>query len=122
MGKKKLVAILAHAFVGWALCTASMGVGLAVTSVQNALVVHAVGAPVFFAGVSYVYFSKFNYTTPWQTAAIFVSFVILVDFFFVALLVQRSFEMFGSLLGTSMTSSRPQAKGLTDEPRNTLCP
>lgn len=100
MDKKRLIAISAHAFAGWALCTASVGIGMAVTSEQNALVIHAFGAPAFFAAISFVYFSKFNYTTPAQTAAIFVSFVILMDFFVVALLVLRSFAMFGSLLGT----------------------
>jgi hypothetical protein len=35
-----------------------------------------------------------------QTAIIFTAFVILVDFFGVALLVYRSLEMFNGLLGT----------------------
>jgi hypothetical protein len=97
---KKLVTILAHAFVGWALCAATMGIGMATTSLQNALVIHAIGAPIFFAIVSLIYFKKFNYTTPLQTAIIFLGFVITVDFFVVALLISRSLEMFASLLGT----------------------
>lgn len=47
-----------------------------------------------------VYFNKYNYTAPLQTAIIFTSFVIMVEFFVVALLINRSLEMFGSLLGT----------------------
>jgi hypothetical protein len=47
-----------------------------------------------------VYFTRFGYTTPLRTAVIFVSFAILMDFFVVALLVQRSLEMFASPLGT----------------------
>jgi hypothetical protein len=50
--------------------------------------------------VSLNYFRRFNYTTPLQTAFIFVSFVILVDFFIVALVINQSLEMFTSLLGT----------------------
>jgi len=69
-------------------------------SIENALIVHAIGAPIFFTILSLVYFNKFNYTTPLQTALIFVSFVIIVAFFVVALLVNRSLEMFASLLGT----------------------
>lgn len=61
---------------------------------------HAIGAPVFFALVSLVYFRRFNYTTPWGTAAIFTAFVIVMDFFVVALLINRSLEIFTSLLGT----------------------
>ena len=92
--------IIAHAFVGWALCAATIGIGMAVTSLNNALIIHAVAAPIFFSLLSLVYFRKFNYTTPLQTAVIFVSFVILMDFFVVAMLINRSFEMFTSLLGT----------------------
>jgi hypothetical protein len=77
-----------------------MGIGMAVTSLENALIVHALAAPIFFAGVSLVYFRKFNYTTPVQTALIFIAFVMVMDFFVVALLINRSFEMFTSLLGT----------------------
>ena len=100
MNFKKLVIILAHAFVGWVLCAATMGIGMAITAEQNALIIHAIGAPVFFAVVSLVYFKKFNYTTPLRTAIIFVSFVIAVDFLVVALLFLKSLKMFASLLGT----------------------
>ena len=97
---QKTLVILAHAFVGSALCASTMGIGMAVTTLQNTLVIHAIGAPIFFGGVSWIYFSKFNYTNPLNTALIFVSFVIAVDFFVVALLINRSLEMFASLLGT----------------------
>jgi hypothetical protein len=56
----KLFIILAHAFVGWVLCAATMGIGMAVTSMQTTLILHAIAAPVFFACVSLVYFRKFN--------------------------------------------------------------
>ena len=96
----RIAVILAHAFVGWVLCAATMGIGMAVTSLENTLIAHAIGAPIFFAIVSLVYFNKFNYTTPLQTAIIFVTFVIAMDVFVVAMLINRSFEMFTSLLGT----------------------
>ena len=97
---QKTVVVLLHAFVGWALCAATMGIGMALTSLETTLIVHAIGAPVFFFMVSLVYYKKFNYTTPLQTAVIFTAFVILVDFFLVAMVINRSFEMFTSLLGT----------------------
>ena len=100
MSIRKLVTILVHAFVGWALCAATMGIGMATMSLQNALIIHAIGAPIFFTGVSLIYFKKFNFTTPLQTAILFVGFVIAADFFVVALLINRSLEMFASLLGT----------------------
>ena len=100
MSIRKLVTILVHAFVGWALCAATMGIGMATMSLQNALIIHAIGAPIIFTGVSLIYFKKFNYTTPSQTAILFVGFVMTADFFVVALLINRSLEMFASLLGT----------------------
>jgi hypothetical protein len=96
----RLLTILVHDFIGWALCGATMGVGMATTSLQNALIAHATGAPIIFAIVSLVYFKRFNYTTPLQTALIFVAFVIAMDFLVVALLINRSLDMFASLLGT----------------------
>ena len=100
MTAKKLIVLLLHAFVGWLLCAATMGIGMALTTLEIALVVHAVAAPIFFAVVSIVYYSKFNYTGPLATATIFVGFVIVVDFFVVGLLINRSLAMFASLLGT----------------------
>jgi hypothetical protein len=93
---KKIVIILVLAFVGWFLCGAIMWIGMAVTSMTNTLILHAIGALIIFALISL----KFNYTTPVQTAIIFVAFVVLMDFFVVALLIEKSFEMFASPLGT----------------------
>ena len=100
MNTSRIFIILIHAFIGWTLCAATMGIGMAVTSVNNALIIHAIAAPIFFAIVSQVYFRKFNFTTPLLTAAIFIAFVIAMDFFVVAMLINRSFDMFASLLGT----------------------
>jgi len=100
MDIKKVTAVLIYAFVGWALCGATMGIGMATASIENALIIHAIAAPVVFAIVSFIYFRKFNYTTPAQTATSFVGFVIAMDFFVVAMLINKSLEMFGSLLGT----------------------
>ena len=100
MNSRKLITVLAHALVGWAFCAATMGIGMATMSLTKALIVHAIAAPIFFTIVSLIYFKKFDYTSPLQTATIFVGFVIALDFFVVALLINRSLEMFSSLLGT----------------------
>lgn len=100
MTPRSIGVVLIHALIGWALCGATMGIGLAATTVQNAVIIHAIGAPIFFCGLSLFYFRKFNYTSPLQTATIFVSFVIIVDFFLVALVINRSLEMFADPMGT----------------------
>ena len=100
MKSSKILVTLAHAFIGWALCAATMGIGMAVTSMNTILIIHAILAPIFFAGISLIYFNNFHYTTPLQTAGIFIAFVIGMDFFVVALLINHSLDMFASALGT----------------------
>ena len=100
MNVHKIAIILVHAFIGWALCFATIGIGRALTSMETTLIVHAIAAPIFFTVISLVYFRKFSFTTPLQTAIIFTAFIIGMDFFVVAILINRSFEMFTSLLGT----------------------
>jgi hypothetical protein len=97
---RKFITILVRAFIGWGLCGATMGIGMATTSLENTLIIHAIGAPFFFVVISLIYFSKFNYTTPLQTALIFIGFVMILDFFVVALMINKSLEMFASLMGT----------------------
>jgi hypothetical protein len=97
---KKVLVILVHAFIGWALCAATMGIGMAVTTEMRAMIIHAIGAPIFFTAISLVYFRRYHYTSPLATALIFVGFVIVVDFFLVAMVIMKSFDMFTSPLGT----------------------
>ena len=96
----KSVIVLAHALVAQMLCWAVMGIGMAVTSLENALTIHAIAAPIIAAVVSLIYFKKFNYTTPLQTAIVFLSVVVAMDFFVVALLINKSLDMFTSPIGT----------------------
>lgn len=100
MNLKRLATVFVHAFIGWLLCAATMGIGMAVTTIGTTLIIHAIGAPIYFAAVSIFYFSRYSYTQPLKTAIIFVSFVIVVDFFVVALLINKSLAMFASALGT----------------------
>ncbi|MGO8911970.1 MAG: hypothetical protein ACLQDM_21940 [Bradyrhizobium sp.] len=92
--------MIAHAVVGWGLCGATIGIGRKVTTLRNSLVAHAIAAPVIFAVVSTVYFHWFGGTGPTATAAAFVATVIFLDVFVVAVLVEKSFDMFRSVLGT----------------------
>jgi hypothetical protein len=97
---KKTMIILLFAFLGWVACGATMGLGMAFLHLDTTLIIHAIGAPIYFIILSLIYFSKFNYTAPMKTAAIFIGFVILVDFFIVALMINKSLDMFRSFLGT----------------------
>lgn len=100
LSSKQILIILIFAFIGWAACGATMGISMSLTTIDAALIIHAIGAPVYFIILSLVYFKRFNYTTPLTTGVIFISFVVIVDFFLVALAINRSLDMFRSLLGT----------------------
>jgi len=100
MSLKQSAVIFLHAAIGWALCGATIGVGMAVTSVENTLRFHAVAAPVYFVVLSLIYFRVFNYTGPLKTAILFAAIVMILDFFVVALAIYHSFVMFKSVLGT----------------------
>jgi hypothetical protein len=100
LGAREYLVIAAFGLLGWALCGAIMFVGMAVTSLQTTLITHAAGAPVIFATISWIYFTKFGYTRPLTTAFAFVAIVIFMDVFLVALVINRSLEMFESVLGT----------------------
>lgn len=92
--------VLGFALVAQLLCWAIMVIGQMVTSIENTLIAHAIGAPIIAIVVSSIYYKKFNYTTPLQTAIVFISVVIAMDVFIVALLIEKSFEMFTSPIGT----------------------
>ena len=100
LGFRQIIVILSLGLLGWALCGAIMFVGMAVTDLQTTLIVHAIGAPIVFSLISWFYFSRFHYTSALQTAIWFISIVIFMDFFLVALVINKSMDMFLDPLGT----------------------
>jgi hypothetical protein len=97
---KKFVIILFFALIGWICCAAIMGIGMSILPQNTTLIIHLIAAPIIFFIISSVYYKKFNFTSPFITALFFMSFIIFMDFFVVALLIMKSFEMFKSLIGT----------------------
>jgi hypothetical protein len=89
-----------YGLMGWVLCGATMSVGMKMTTLQVALILHALAAPIIFTVLSLVYFHRVGSWSPLRTAAAFLGVVVVMDVLVVALLIERSFEMFGSILGT----------------------
>ena len=100
MNLKKILIILLFAFIGWAICAAIMGIGMSIFSIKTTLIIHLIGSSLGFAILSTIYHKWFNYTKPLITAIIFISFVIIVDFSLVALIINKSLDMFKSIMGT----------------------
>ncbi len=61
---RQSVIVAAHAIGGWALCAATMGLGIGATRLHNALIIHALAAPIIFTNISALYFARFGYTRP----------------------------------------------------------
>ena len=59
-----LANLLVPALLAWALCGATIVVGKMLTSLQRALIAHAIAAPIIFGAASFVYFHGPHYTTP----------------------------------------------------------
>ena len=97
---KKYITSIIFGLIGQMGCWGLMIGGQAIMTLENALIIHAAGAPVLFRIVSYIYFKRINQTSPIQTALIFVGVVISMDVFVVAMMINHSFEMFYSLIGT----------------------
>lgn len=77
-----------------------MGVGMKMTALETAILLHALVTPVIFTAISLVYFHRSGSWSPLRTAAAFLSVVVVMDIFVVALFIERSFDMFESILGT----------------------
>jgi hypothetical protein len=99
-GVRTFLTLALLAGVVWGLCGATMAIAMSVTSLPNALLLHAAVAPVIAAGAAWVYFSRFGHTSPLVTASGVVGLVMAADFLVVALGINRSLDMFGSVVGT----------------------
>lgn len=98
--RASLAVLIAHGIVGWAACGALMGALLATVSEQSAIIGHAIGAPIIFAVVTAHLFLRSGGRRPIFVASTFTAIVIALDALIVAWLIQGSFAMFSSALGT----------------------
>lgn len=97
---RETLVVSAHGMVGWALCGVTMGIGMGTMPLDSALIVHAVAAPLIFAALTLAYFHRFGLWRPFKVATVFLVVVMAFDFFVVALLIERSLDMFRSSVGT----------------------
>lgn len=97
---KGVAVAITHGLVVWGLCGVTMSVGTKMTTIETALTLHALAAPVIFTALSLVYFHRLGSWSPLYAAAAFLGVVVAMDFFVVALFIERSFKMFESILGT----------------------
>jgi hypothetical protein len=98
--RASLAALIVHGVVGWAACGILMGALLVAVLEPTAIIVHAVGAPFIFAAVTAHLFVRSGGRRPIVVAGGFTAMVVALDALIVAGLIQRSFAMFSSALGT----------------------
>lgn len=98
----RTIVIIIFGVIGWAACGMVFYVSEMMFKTYLAILIHFILAPAIFALLSYLYFKYFNLTNPLKTAVIVTSIVIGLDFFIVALLIEKNFQMFTSVMGTWM--------------------
>lgn len=94
-----LYAIIASLVV-WGLCGAVMMVGRKFFSLQTAILVHLVAAPVFAFALSYFHAVVAPDFDPLVRAGVMTGLIVALDAALVAPVFERSYAMFRSLLGT----------------------
>ena len=92
--------LILHALVGWAICGATIGVGRRVVSMEATLLIHAVVAPLVFGLLTWLFFRWFPASSALAVALTMVAVVVGLDALLVAPFLERSYAMFGSVLGT----------------------
>jgi hypothetical protein len=91
--------LLVYAVLGWAYCGLLIAISRRFIPLDQVLLLHAVAAPLGFALLAFDYSRRFAFTGPLTTAATFATVVFLLDLLIVALVFERSFAMFASLIG-----------------------
>ena len=100
MNAKESLILLIHAIVIYFVCFAVMSISMATLDIDSALIAHAAAAPFVSAIFSYIYYKRFNYSSPIVTAVVIVATVIALDFFLTATIILQDYAMFYSLIGT----------------------
>ncbi len=88
------------AFVVWLACGLTIALGRPAFGVETTLRLHAIAAPIFAALVSLAFFARFRAVPPLAAAAFVTAFIIVLDAALVAPVFEKSYAMFGSILGT----------------------
>lgn len=96
---RDLAVVVGLAVPAWAGCAATMAIARTIAPLELALVLHALAAPVIFAALAYVYFTRVGDASPLVTALVFLGTALALDLLF-ALVVPAAWPMFASVLGT----------------------
>ena len=94
---KKPFVLLSLGISGWAVCGTIMFVLLYLTTIYLSLIIHFIATPFIFLGISNLYFKRFDYTSPLATAIIFTLIVMILDFFVVAMVIEKNLEKMGAI-------------------------
>jgi hypothetical protein len=94
------LSLLVAAVSVWSLCGAVMGVGRQLWSTKTAIAIHLPAAPIFAFVVAATHRWLFPEFDPLSRAIVMIGVVVLLDAAVVAPLMERSFEMFRSVIGT----------------------
>ncbi len=97
---RRYISLVGHGLLGWAICGATVAVGRQIFSMNLTLWIHAVVAPTAFGILSRHHVKAYPGASPVAMALAMVGLVVGMDALVVAPFLERSYEMFRSVLGT----------------------
>lgn len=78
---KGIEVVVTYGLVGWVLCGATIIVAMKRTTLDAALILHALATPVIFTALSLVYFHRLGSWSPLRTAAVFLGVAVIMNIF-----------------------------------------
>lgn len=98
--RKPQVALIGFALVGWLICGATIGIGRHSLSMHATLIFHAIVAPLAFWLLAWRYARWFPTISAKRISGTMLGIVVALDAFLVAPMIEHSYAMFESWLGT----------------------
>jgi hypothetical protein len=94
------ISLILFGAIGWVICVAIYLAGETFFRADQSALIHFILTPFVFMGLSIVYFRYINLTRPIITALAITLIFIILDFFIVALFIEKSLYLFSNIMRT----------------------
>ncbi len=97
---KKIIVLALFALIGWGICGIIYYYSEIYLRDHLAILIHFLTSPFIFAGLTHVYFTRFNYTRPVGTALIVIGSKVILDFLAIRFFWETNIDMFSNLMAS----------------------
>jgi hypothetical protein len=96
----RIISLVLFGAIGWVICAAVYYTGEMFFRADQSVLIHFIFTPFVFMGLSILYFRYLRYTRPIITALTITLIFIILDFFIIALFIEKSLFLFSSIMRT----------------------